>query len=440
MEPCRLKVDFSSWDIVSRSDEVVRQYDTLREVYTKTELFDFITVNASKESRLLTCSLLRYNQLYDIDYETFGLRKIEKLQIAYFIESRIFGKKRTSSKYFKKSCPVVRSLVYDVFQKCVYILTKNQVDVGFDSHSKKIKSSIQILQNVRFSPNIFMRVVNKHPRIGRYSNRKLPAALSNTLYINYKKLEGELQMHQQFSNNKGIWPLLGSCQYKQPYPEKLILKVTGFMPMPLLDLSTVFERKVKLSFHICFGIARDLIHGLHHLHDHGYVHGNIRQEHVFYTILSDFNVIAGFSDFRDCFHSEIVPLSLRFSEGYYGFPAASPPELFGNKGFKKNLFLIDIWALGYLFYVLFLKEFPPWTEIVCRKESNLSAEVDPATKAAMFDLVVNTIEESRKILMNKEERSCMEEFELLIYDMMRFDPKKRLSTQAVIDRMANIKK
>lgn len=422
---------------------IIDMFDLLKETLTPDEITAFLSSQIREENKDLIQILLRYNQLTRIRYKDSGIKKTENLSLAIGMEKKFFSIQRTKNRYLKKDNFIPRTVHYDASQKITSVFLKNHGNQKLckTGISKKVTVAMIVPDDRTISPTIIAQAVNKTSSINKIPMTTLKNSALRRIYENINGIEKEILLHKLFSGNTGIWPILSSFEYKKLSVEKgyVIPKISFLMPMAISDIAKFCEGAPITTLDDlieCFDIAKQLTAGLNLMHTSGYIHGDLKPENALFAYLENGKIVAGLSDFGSTFKANSSKkLPYPFNEGSYGSPFSTAPELFGSKNFNKDLFKIDIWALGYLFHLLFLKKDLKFSDILCKQENFPANAVSPETKKEMFGLIIKEIEKPREAIVKKENRSLLEDFTLLIYDMMRFDPSKRPNIQQVAERL-----
>ncbi|KAG7192798.1 uncharacterized protein KQ657_001253 [Scheffersomyces spartinae] len=116
---------------------------------------------------------------------------------------------------------------------------------------------------------------------------------------------------------------------------------------PAIDLFDYIEIKKDMTETECRFIFRQVVLAIYHLHTHGIVHRDIKDENV----IVDENGIIKLIDFGSAAYTKSGPFDVFVGTIHY----ASPEVLRGEKYEGKPQ---DIWALGVLLYTLLFKENP----------------------------------------------------------------------------------
>ncbi|MBS0655204.1 MAG: protein kinase, partial [Verrucomicrobia bacterium] len=250
------------------------------------------------------------------------------------------------------------------------------------------------------------------------------------------KMGVELEIYNQFSGKKGIWPLIGHAEYYSI--KQKISKISLFNPIGI-SASKIVKKEIAITLNDQIEIADHLASAIHLLHTAGYIHGDLKQDNVLFLLKP--YVTAGFIDFGFTFKpSETHALPFPMEEGYYGSIWFTAPELYGDKNFKGDLFKVETWALGVLLHYLFRGP-PSWIALFPQSWKNgaLEKKVTSQQQIDMFNKIRTGVEDKRKQLLSIKNRSVSSEYMLLIYDMMRLDPQLRLDSLAITKRVSELK-
>jgi serine/threonine protein kinase len=298
---------------------------------------------------------------------------------------------------------------------------------------KKVTLALQVPLETHKPPILVAQAVSKSFDIYRDKVPPTPQNLQSYEENNqdwFNEVLNDIKWHKELSKKAptGIWPFINYFTYEKTLKNNSKApKVMSFSP---LANATLFDIKFPLSLDQGIKVAYQLAQGLHYLHSNEFFHGDIKKNNV---LFNQSTCTAGFTDFG--LSSRITdPIQHPLPQGYYGSIVYTAPELFGNKKFKGDLFKLEIWALGYLFYEIFLEKVPCWEPILIKNGSNLQKEVQAEDIQLMNFLATQVIEVPRKVLVSKKDRSVEEEALLLIFDMMRIDPSLRLPSKEVVNR------
>jgi hypothetical protein len=358
------------------------------------------------------------HKLAFVDDRECKLTRAEKLSLSFF--AGVTGGQ--SNGHCKKSFyQLPRSLQYG--KDRVYILLKDSVE-GFTNKStyKKVTLAIQLALTPGEEIEFMAQAVN----------------LDESDY-GVRLMERDLAYHRMVYDtaHAGIWPVSDSCLYSKEEGCKI---------------SIILPWGKSLHGHIIHdvGVVEQLCFGLDAIHQAGLLHWDIKAENVLYReIKKDLEV--GIIDFGLCFKEGSKSGGYYLlNNGYYGTVTETAPELFGQGSFTGDCKKVEIWAFGCMIFQLVFGCMPKWDATLEKyykasiddSEENKGAifVVDPKDQESFKKDVEESIEEPRRLLLQKKFLSSQEEFTLFIYDLLRLDPDVRLTSQEALFRIQAIKK
>lgn len=158
-------------------------------------------------------------------------------------------------------------------------------------------------------------------------------------------IPSEIQI-MAFLNNEPHPNIMRIIDYFED-PKYFYLETPIFGNPPAIDLFDYIEIKKNLSELECQFIFKQIVLAIYHLHKHGIVHRDIKDENV----IVDEHGIIKLIDFGSAGYTKLGPFDVFVGTIDY----ASPEVLRGEKYEGKPQ---DIWALGILLYTLLYKENP----------------------------------------------------------------------------------
>jgi serine/threonine protein kinase len=165
------------------------------------------------------------------------------------------------------------------------------------------------------------------------------------------------------------------------------------------DLLSFVRKRTKLSEKVAKFIFRQIIEALQYIHSNNIIHRDIKLD----NILIDLNNTIKLCDFG-------VSKQIKENEVIYdqcGTPAYIAPEILRNEGFQG--YAADVWSAGIVLYAMVQGRVPFFTKEV-------------------QDLYVMITKSPYTPLQN-----CTPELEDLISKLLNKDPKKRISTEEVLN-------
>lgn len=174
-------------------------------------------------------------------------------------------------------------------------------------------------------------------------------------------------------------------------------------------------------------IAQQVIQAMNTLHNKNIVHLDLKVENVLYR-MQEGKPIAGVTDFglslRTKAKGQLDVSEHIISDGTYGTAFATAPELIGNKQNKwttSDLQKFDTWACGMLLHELILGRTSWYDSLNDAKTFTKKLATDVSKK------ISNDIEKPLAALQNKQNPTREEQMKIIIFQMLRLDPKDRMS-------------
>ena len=355
-------------------------------------------------------------------FETTPVKTGEMLKLACFIEIEVHPFRNiTSSQVFKmKRTGLTRTLQFDAATGELFIIANKKVSqlVGEGSF-KKVLSSVGLAlgdyQRTFSSVRVFTKVTttSKQGFIYTMGQKTLEKAREDALK--------EAAIAKQFSGMPGFMKLHSFSDYT--FTIKGIQKPRVSLMYEAADgsLNTLYKSPQPLSFSEQLKLAQGFIYGLEALHKEGYMHGDVKPANLLVIredlttkkargAVTDF----GFTRKETAGQPPVAEAPKRKKNGHYGTPFYEAPELVSN--FSGDHFKVDVFALGLSLY-----------------EARYGRDLVRAIKKRDVEADV-----TRLLLTNS--RSKEEEYNFLIYRLLRKDPAQRLSlaeAKAAIDALVS---
>ena len=363
------------------------------------------------------------------------LQQNAMLRLAICIETKLKGYIERRSCYIKKE---QEGLFFSVILSAdsFYLLYKKKVLILDENGTyKRVTAALCVPQDVSQKTYLVAQAVSK--AVHRH--------------ISFTSVQKEVEMARALQNIDGLLRVLFDCQYKKIVKlqngtfEVVDVKCVMF-PLYEGSIKKIYEsiilvEKCQIAAKIC-KIVSDL-------HANGYIHGDLKLDNVLYRKKDQgFEIVL--CDFGFTFHTEQNQNASTFNRhGLYGTLMYTAPEVLempalftgdykkadtGNykKADTGDYKKAEIWALGMLFYLLYIQEeFPPWKEMMqryCDKTHPIGW------------LHSQLIPEIKKHLSSFEKSTPDDPFLTLIYAMLNQDPKKRPDAAECAARLSLINK
>lgn len=341
---------------------------------------------------------------------------VEMVQLALFLACNFPGAPQEAIHLKRHSFAIARSLIIDKVSKQLYILVKSKnPDLREGGTFKKVTIALLLPSQTSEPPLTVAQAV-------------LKSALDEDTLEEFLHEESLLK---ELSGSPGIWPLLFSCRYMRCKNGKTEQQGSFFLP-----LADGHLLKVQFSSQEQLQGALLLAQGLQAMHDKSIIHGDLKEANALYRKKPNAPLETGWIDVGAARQVDSNHKA-HFRSGYYGSVYYTPPELFGEKNFTGDPFKLEVWALGYVLYKLHFHRRPQWTSILGEYHDNQNHH--PVTLRAKRRLkfsIDTTIETSLKLLLEEQKNRPLtpdEHYQLLIYQMLRYDPALRIELPKAIE-------
>jgi serine/threonine protein kinase len=420
-----------------------------------TELEDAIAQSKKPDDEpfvTLNRIIKRYEQIASADFEKTPLSKLEILNIAYFIEVRIHKVENLAIRYFAKNeTGLARSLQINLRKKEVYLLANYENSLFQEEGSfKRVANAVQLpFEKLKLNPEVVAQLVTKtEETITEDAREKEIAATRREIQFS-KRLKNAPRGIAQVLAVASFTETISANKQKLTIPKLSIVveKSHGNLYRVLKDGKT-FQEKEE------FQIADDLIQGVNHMHEENLVHGDLKPENFLFWIdsngvinqakVTDFGFSFEF-DYADLAAAEITKV---YKLGLYGTPGYTAPELLGSLNFHGDYAKTDVFALGTSLYHLHFGKKGKWHEMLDKHDTDnydntklcfKDAKKLQKAQKSFKSIIQNEVEEKLKKLPPKDKAEPKVNFERLIYQMLLFDPKKRIDMKTAVKEMGKIK-
>ncbi len=239
----------------------------------------------------------------------------------------------------------------------------------------------------------------------------------------------EYTIAQEFRGKTGIWPVLHSSEYIKQRGVDSISKVSYFSNLGTSDFTALAK---ELPFDAFFTLSKILLEGLKTIHEHGYVHADIKSANALITPTKD---NAGWIDFGLSGKTSDERLKNFYKNGFYGTRKFTAPELFGVQGFCGDYCKTDVWAFGLMLYRAYFQKDPPWFAFFPKDKP---IKTDYTTKGEYQKAIEQEISLPLKRLLQKKPLGQKERFEAMIYKMLLPNPKKRPTAEEAFKELTDV--
>lgn len=401
----------------------------------------------SSRGTLLENILLRYAQLERTSFQKNPLTRQERLRLALYLEITLPTIVVLSKKLlFKADTGLEQVLQLNMREKKICITAmKDNSEMAVSGTYKEVLSGIEIDYNDRQSiPETIARA---------YLKSQLSVGEVQDTFK-------EIRFYERFKGAYGIVQLKWWCCFTQMHlkgkdknfrcqsPSMVFQKYE--QPLHFVhnwpNYFTLFEKIV---------ISQDLIWGLWNMHKAGVIHGDLKLNNALVKQDTARKYAAALADFGFSFdHANNEAPNFVIGQGYYGSIDATAPELFGDQSFVGNYYKLDVWAMGVMLYELYKGHGTYWTQDIQNSYQNnfnniknkhcngraLQAAQKRVKAQIESDIEVPFAALNRKAMLGLLTQK--EEFEKLLYQMLRLHPSERVTIEQAkveIDRIITLK-
>lgn len=242
--------------------------------------------------------------------------------------------------------------------------------------------------------------------------------------------KAEINIFRKLRGARGIVPYLGSrsSNKKQHY-----LYLEYFSSGTLGHL---LRERYPLSEQQVMRIAKDLVIGLQAMHNCRFVHRDLHEGNILLRQSNDGLFEAALVDFGKTLH----PAHARDTDVPQVPKTRNPPESLLCPYNKVNRYLADVYALGCNFYHLLWGELPPWSHVFNirvlptyspRERQRLYEEIITSYQAALEQRIGHLLRRQ----CSGNSLSSYERFQVAVFQMIHYDPRKRLPLKDVLQVM-----
>jgi serine/threonine protein kinase len=384
-----------------------------------------------KKHKAYASTLKRYEQITSSSFETKPLPKRTALKIAAFVEQTVFKKGVTQNTFLHtRHTKLGRDLHICKRPKTVYIIAKKKFSTLKGEGSYKELFSSLTLTHKNFSPNpeIAACLITKSTH---------PDAKENKIDINDTKIE--IAFCKMLKNVRGFVELKHDLAFKDRAVKKMSLifkKASGNLR------SRIFKDERPITLREKLAITQDLLFALSYLHKKKIVHADLKLENSLYyeeerlitkSALCDLGFMFETDSEKAKINTRAPDAVLKWGQG--GTIDYTAPELYGKKRHKCDFFALDVWAMGCILYQLHFRKPVPWAHLLIENKKNFdeksatytNKEALKSTQEAFKKEIKDEIESHYLEKSCKINRTAEEEYELLIYGMLRLFPPQRMT-------------
>ncbi len=377
--------------------------------------------------------VLYQRMLVDKNIDRLTLTKAELLAISIFAIIGLGAGKCERGKYYKKErFGLARTIQWDYQKQVFYILSKSHAKgtVVVDSSFKRVAEAVRV------------GLAKKWPIVA-------VAQSVNRCGDDINPLEQEVALHQRLygSQSEGIWPIWHVCSYKKiavtEGASNVISKLSFIAPLADGTLYALFR---KTSLKTVLEAIRQICAGLHSLHEQHLIHGDLKPENVLFKKYPD-RLVVGLIDFGFVTNVEARPtvemLCGRFNEGYYGSLLPTPPEMLANSDFEGDYIKAEMWALGHMLYCCYMRKGIFWDDSVDKLAGmSVVTKRHALLKQAILSAMMRSVVEAKKDITeggpHKYQLDPQLRLELLIMNLLSFDPLARPTSQEAMEEVVQI--
>ena len=333
-------------------------------------------------------------------------------------------------------------MVFDLDNNTVGISAKPAVSTVRRGRVKKVIDLLKVPLDVSLSPFIKVRAISR----------------KSSTDEDIENLRGEIARMQLYANDLHVMHVEASYEH---FSQSRSLDAQGrpieqrriSMELPKFEHhgAEIVHNPGLLIFTQKLQLFKDFIEGIFPYHKRGCIHGDIKPHNFVFTkkATGRVSIVGNICDFGSVVEAKVGEPLLRFAcqytAGYYGGVIYTSPELFGVRNFAGDHYQTEVFAIGISLHEMLYRHAPKWTTIISDAFKDMDTETgiykekykDPAKLYAAQEqlktLVKKEIDESsdfndlvekRRI---KQKLTQEEEMKLLIYSMLRFDPKERIT-------------
>lgn len=313
-----------------------------------------------------------------------------------------------------------------------------------NSSEKKIftQATTKLPCVIQRSPSLKGYLITELPghsgKIGRGVHKVVKKAI---FYTNHPRIvadcdadasgAGEIAVLRKLKNCKGIVPFLGAEERsKKEYSIYLEYFPSG-------SLKRMVKQGYKFTSDQMLKIAKDTLQGLLGMHAHHLIHRDLHAGNIllrkgcgelFDAVLVDFGKTVDIKHAGDT----VVPQACK---------SRSPPEALLHPFSRLDRYRIDVYALGCDFYYMMWKQPTPWEHIY---NVHALGTVAPYFREKLHEKMVESYEKTKerrigRLLQKKGNNEALtktEQFQILIFQMMDYEPIRRPRIEYLLKRLS----
>jgi serine/threonine protein kinase len=408
--------------------------DSLRESGSVDDSFALLNKTYKRLDQLMRAPLSEFEDPQPDTEELF--------KVAFFIETAVKEMAPFSKRYFsKKETHLNRAIRIDLTRACVGISAKPLIStLNEKGWFKKVINILKIwLNNFSLTPVVKARAISR--------KRSTEEDIEN--------LRNEIARMKLYEDDRHVMHLEDSYEHLVTNGDGVAVSLPRIsMELPKFEHNgwQMVTNKVELTLPEKVQLFRDLIEGVSAFHKKGCIHGDIRPYNFVFTnkAIGNSSISGSVCDLGSVTQAiafKMLPeghMACQYSFGYYGSVVYTSPELFGVINFAGDHYQNEVFAIGITLHEMLYGCAPKWTTIILEAYQDFDTQTftykekfkDLAALCPVQDKVkllvkqeIDESEEFKELCKKKREKKITQEedMKLLIYSMLRFDPKDRIT-------------
>jgi serine/threonine protein kinase len=193
------------------------------------------------------------------------------------------------------------------------------------------------------------------------------------------------------------------------------------------SLKDIETKKLSIDEKEMLPVIRDLIVGLHNLHQAGYVHRDLHRKNILFSRKKGV-LCAALADFGLAFK-----LKKNSNAALSAQDSACAPEILLKKVCLINRKKAEAYSLGILFHFLILRKNPSWSNSFTQKELSSFSEIE---KKAIYRKIVASYKEALASVQSTT--GLCKDLSVLTFQLLNPDPHKRIYLDKARKRIERI--